>query len=65
MFTPDRACRVIIACVVLHNMAHQKNFYGENVNNFQFVEQIAIASGQALDRPARDIRANLLNNFNN
>jgi hypothetical protein len=46
-------------------MAHQKNFYGENVNNFQFVEQIAIASGQALDRPARDIRANLLNNYNN
>jgi hypothetical protein len=45
---------------VLHNMARRKNFYGENVDNFQLVEeqQIAIASGQALDRQAIDLNIN-------
>ena len=63
--SPKRACYVIIACCILHNIARKHNFYGEIYTDFPLAESTTESNPLNDDIRARDIRANILfNNFN-
>ena len=63
MFRPERACRVIIACFVLHNMARRKNFYGETLPSLpSSPEEEDTTQGEPTSGAGQEIRANLILN---
>ena len=64
MFCPERACKIIVACFVLYNIARRKNYYGEELQNIQFNEDIE-ERNENLNNRGNDIRAQLIaNHFN-
>ena len=66
LFSPERSCYVIIACVLLHNMATRHNFYGEDIS--ELTDTNADPDPPSAMSPTnigRDVRANILVNYFN
>ena len=60
MFTPERVCRVVLACAILHNIARKHNFFGESTAELLTDVNNDVNQSSNEDISGRRVRAQLI-----
>jgi hypothetical protein len=61
MFSPERACNIIVSCFILHNISRKHNFFGSEFNELEILDNsVEVSNDLMATNEARNLRDNLV-----